>query len=621
MITTIRCHPLNLAAALAAALATACSGTVEPVQGASQSSAQIDVHPPNADLAPGETLTFSATVTGIADTSVQWAVEETGGGSVDDQGGYVAPQVLGTYHLVARAGGEPSVFRRIPIRVLASPAVTVYVLPETATVPAGGTYTFKATVTGSTNQAVTWSVQETSGCGTISTRGVYRAPSSARTCTVVARSSADTTKSDTALVTVTAACTPATCRANVDCGSVSDGCGGTLDCGNVCPGGQTCGGGGTAHVCGAGNCTPATCRANVDCGSVSDGCGGTLDCGNVCPGGQTCGGGGTAHVCGAAGTVARPSYNTGTGFFVVGNKLYDANGVEFRIRGVNKLHWDADWPGIPNTHANTIRWDFVWGNSNPPTVTSVNQMIADHIVPMLENGQATTTCSNDPSTLSAMVDGWVANASTFKPFERYLIVNIANEWGPSNSTVWRDSYITAVSRLRQAGYLGTIAVDSGGCGQDLDDLVKYGQAVFDSDPQKNVLFGLHIYGQWTYPGDPAYSDKMNNWGDVFDLAPGFDRLAATGLPVVIGEFGPGRNIGPSPTVITPGLLIQTADSHGFGWLAWAWDDPANGADDTWFAMSKNGAYNSSADLTTFGKEVVENPDYGLLVAARPATIF
>jgi hypothetical protein len=73
--------------------------------------------------------------------------------------------------------------------------------------------------------------------------------------------------------------------------------------------------------------------------------------------------------------------------------------------------------------------------------------------------------------------------------------------------------------------------------------------------------------------------------------------------------------------MTPGEIIQAAEARGIGWLAWAWDDPASNADDTWFALSKNGKYDSSADLTTFGKEVVENPTYGLLVLAKPATTF
>src|SRR5215831_10102039 len=50
---------------------------------------------------------------------------------------------------------------------------------------------------------------------------------------------------------------------------------------------------------------------------------------------------------GGGGTATRPPYNTGSGFFVAGAKLYDPNGVEFRVRGVNKLHWDVDAPGIP----------------------------------------------------------------------------------------------------------------------------------------------------------------------------------------------------------------------------------------------------------------------------------
>jgi hypothetical protein len=53
---------------------------------------------------------------------------------------------------------------------------------------------------------------------------------------------------------------------------------------------------------------------------------------------------------------------------------------------------------------------------------------------------------------------------------------------------------TAIASLRQAGYLGPILVDSGNCGQDIADLLNYSAAVFNSDPQKNVMFALHVYG-------------------------------------------------------------------------------------------------------------------------------
>jgi hypothetical protein len=49
-----------------------------------------------------------------------------------------------------------------------------------------------------------------------------------------------------------------------------------------------------------GTCVPTTCaELGKNCGSVSDGCGGTLSCG-TCATGSTCGGGGTANVCGIA---------------------------------------------------------------------------------------------------------------------------------------------------------------------------------------------------------------------------------------------------------------------------------------------------------------------------------
>ncbi|HJW71701.1 MAG TPA: glycoside hydrolase family 44 protein [Geothrix sp.] len=67
----------------------------------------------------------------------------------------------------------------------------------------GGTQTFTATVTGSSNQAVAWTVEEASG-GAVSAAGLYTAPSAAGTYHVKATSQADTTKHAQATVTVAA---------------------------------------------------------------------------------------------------------------------------------------------------------------------------------------------------------------------------------------------------------------------------------------------------------------------------------------------------------------------------------------------------------------------------------
>src|SRR5512134_1402061 len=79
--------------------------------------------------------------------------------------------------------------------------VAVEVQPPSATLGVGGTVQFAAVVTGTVNTSVTWMVQETSG-GSVSTGGLYTAPSAAGTYHVVATSAADGTKAATAVVTV-----------------------------------------------------------------------------------------------------------------------------------------------------------------------------------------------------------------------------------------------------------------------------------------------------------------------------------------------------------------------------------------------------------------------------------
>ncbi len=101
----------------------------------------------------------------------------------------------------------------------------------------------------------------------------------------------------------------------VQCGSVADGCGGTLNCGGC--DGSTCGGGGTPNVCGNQTCVPATCASlNATCGTPDNGCGTPLpSCGTCTVAGQSCGGGGVPNQCGGNGctktTCAKLGFNCG----------------------------------------------------------------------------------------------------------------------------------------------------------------------------------------------------------------------------------------------------------------------------------------------------------------------
>jgi IPT/TIG domain len=89
------------------------------------------------------------------------------------------------------------------------PSITVAVSPSTANVRVGNSASFSATVSGTSNTAVTWSVNNTPGgssaLGTIDSSGKYTAPTSLpspNTVTITATSSADTSKSSTSSVTL-----------------------------------------------------------------------------------------------------------------------------------------------------------------------------------------------------------------------------------------------------------------------------------------------------------------------------------------------------------------------------------------------------------------------------------
>ena len=105
--------------------------------------------------------------------------------------------------LYGAAGAEyaavQNAFGAINVGALASTGVSVTLTPGSATLAPGATQQFTAAVSGSSTTTVTW----TCTGGTVTTAGLYTAPSTVGTYTVTATSTADTSKSASATVTVT----------------------------------------------------------------------------------------------------------------------------------------------------------------------------------------------------------------------------------------------------------------------------------------------------------------------------------------------------------------------------------------------------------------------------------
>ena len=114
--------------------------------------------------------------------SVQWSVVEAGGGTIGSGGQYTAPSTLGTYHVKATVIGT-AISSTATVRVTDGAYVTVQ--PVLPSVEAGESLTFTGTVIGGSG-TIAYSVKEADG-GTITSDGVYTAPSTAGTYHVTAQ--------------------------------------------------------------------------------------------------------------------------------------------------------------------------------------------------------------------------------------------------------------------------------------------------------------------------------------------------------------------------------------------------------------------------------------------------
>lgn len=177
----------------------------------------ITISPTSASVAGGATQQFTATVTGSTNTAVTWQVNgATGGdninGTIDTNGLYKAPNVLpsNTTITITAIAQADTTKTALAVVTLTAPAVTIKLSPTSATVAAGATQQFTPTitVTGSSNNAVNWSVNGVQGGdaihGTIDANGLYTAPLSPPRAgiTVTATSQANTAFSASAPVTV-----------------------------------------------------------------------------------------------------------------------------------------------------------------------------------------------------------------------------------------------------------------------------------------------------------------------------------------------------------------------------------------------------------------------------------
>ena len=87
----------------------------------------VSVSPPSVTLDQGQTLQFTATVTGSANQAVTWAIQEgAGGGTISGTGLYTAPNTSGEFTIVATSVADPTASGTASARVTAIPGNKIF---------------------------------------------------------------------------------------------------------------------------------------------------------------------------------------------------------------------------------------------------------------------------------------------------------------------------------------------------------------------------------------------------------------------------------------------------------------------------------------------------------------
>lgn len=296
------------------------------------------------------------------------------------------------------------------------------------------------------------------------------------------------------------------------------------------------------------------------------------------------------------------------GFQVSGTKLYDANGNEFVMRGVNYPHtwytssYQTAIPAIRSKGFNCVR--IVLSNGQRWTKTSYDELNAlisicksNQLIAILEVHDATGY--DDINSLNQAVSYWIEMKNLLQGNEAYVIVNIANEWYGTwdDGSQWKNGYISAIRQLRNAGIKNTLMVDCAGWGQYPKVIFDHGTAVFAADTIKNTMFSIHMY---EYAGGDANTVQFN-----------INSVLNKNLCLVVGEFGGYHTNGD----VDEDAILSYCRTKNVGWLAWSWH--GNSADLSYLDVATDMA---GSGLTSFGNRVIHGND-GISSTSSTCSVF
>jgi len=329
--------------------------------------------------------------------------------------------------------------------------------------------------------------------------------------------------------------------------------------------------------------------------------------------------------------------------YTQGRFLYDSSGQKVILRGVNlSVLDDYSFPQtnptsklneVAKSGANAVRiqWYVDYGQANRPayTVQDLDNFLAactaKGIIPILTLFDATF---QDIGLLTSKLIPWWTSApvvAVLKKYEQHLIVNLGNEVGlyrfagetPQALNAYTNAYKSAITSIRQQGLDLPIMIDAPDGGSTLGIFNTIGQELVNHDPNRNIILSAHAY--WAgYNGVPQIQPAINANLPIF-----FGEIANSQDEFINGVTQYGyydldgsneRNPPLNGSTYTYQALLTSIKQSEIGWLAWAWWQDFD-------ARRQLATGGNFANLTPYGNDIVNNPNYGLQATAQRSTIF
>lgn len=295
------------------------------------------------------------------------------------------------------------------------------------------------------------------------------------------------------------------------------------------------------------------------------------------------------------------------GFTISGTKLLDANKNEFIIHGVSNPHiWIPQesfeaLDRIAALNVNCVRIVWQTNGKAQQLETIIKRCIELKMIPMVELHDVTGDASGEKllKTVEYYTQPEIKNI--LLTYERYLLINLANEWGNHQVTseYWKTSYQKAVELLRNAGIKTTLVIDGPGWGQNIKPIIEKGNELLNADKEKNILFSVHMYGSWN--NSKEIETELQKAHDV-------------SIPLIVGEFGYNFKDGDNnlKCKVDHKTIINTCQELGYGYMPWSWS--GNNEENAWLDLS------DWKNLTWWGKEVFEG-EKGIIRTAKRCSVF